>query len=271
MNLVYQQPLEQEKENIDNESILKEGKYKILIVEDNDSLREMLVNIFKSLYTVITAVNGKEGLEKRVRKCLILLSVTSLCRNVGNRTLPGYQTKFRYLPYSRCSVNRQTAIEHNLEGLKMGADDYITKPFNINILLSRCNNLVNNRIMLQEKFSKQPQIDTLILTNNILDKKFMDKVTEIIENEIDNVNFSVDQLVAQMGIARTKLFTKLKAITGQTPSDLIMTIRLETSSVSTKEQSELNISEISDRTGFNFPKYFSKCFKEKISCNSTSL
>ena len=148
-------------------------------------------------------------------------------------------------------------------GLEMGADDYIAKPFNINILLSRCNNLVNNRIMLQEKFSKQPQINTLILTNNILDKKFMDKVTEIIENEIDNVNFSVDQLVAQMGIARTKLFTKLKAITGQTPSDLIMTIRLKRAAYLLKNNPELNISEISDRTGFSFPKYFSKCFKKK--------
>ena len=100
----------------------------------------------------------------------------------------------------RRSVNCQKLQLNTIwKGLKMGADDYIAKPFNINILLSRCNNLVNNRIMLQEKFSKQPQINTLILTNNILDKKFMDKVTEIIENEIDNVNFSVDQLVAQMG------------------------------------------------------------------------
>ena len=117
--------------------------------------------------------------------------------------------------------------------------------------------------MLQEKFSKQPQINTLILTNNILDKRFMDKVTEIIENEIDNVEFSVDQLVAQMGIARTKLFTKLKAITGQTPGDLIMTIRLKRAAYLLKNNPELNISEISDRTGFSFPKYFSKCFKEK--------
>ena len=91
----------------------------------------------------------------------------------------------------------------------------------------------------------------------------MDKFTEIIENEIDNVNFSVDQLVAQMGIARTKLFTKLKAITGQTPSDLIMTIRLKRAAYLLKNNPELNISEISDRTGFSFPKYFSKCFKKK--------
>ena len=264
LNLVYQQPLEQEKENIDNESILKEGKYKILIVEDNDSLREMLVNIFKSLYTVITAVNGKEGLEKTCSEMPhIVISDIIMPEMSGTELCLAIKQNFDTCHIPVVLLTAKTAIEHNLEGLKMGADDYITKPFNINILLSRCNNLVNNRIMLQEKFSKQPQINTLILTNNILDKKFMDKVTEIIENEIDNVNFSVDQLVAQMGIARTKLFTKLKAITGQTPSDLIMTIRLKRAAYLLKNNPELNISEISDRTGFNFPKYFSKCFKEK--------
>ena len=264
LNLVYQQPLEQEKENIDNESIPKEGKYKILIVEDNDSLREMLVNIFKSLYTVITAVNGKEGLEKTCSEMPhIVISDIIMPEMSGTELCLAIKQNFDTCHIPVVLLTAKTTIEHNLEGLKMGADDYIAKPFNINILLSRCNNLVNNRIMLQEKFSKQPQINTLILTNNILDKKFMDKVTEIIENEIDNVNFSVDQLVAQMGIARTKLFTKLKAITGQTPSDLIMTIRLKRAAYLLKNNPELNISEISDRTGFSFPKYFSKCFKKK--------
>lgn len=161
-------------------------------------------------------------------------------------------------------LTAKTAIEHKLEGLKMGADDYVTKPFNINILLSRCNNLINNRMVLQEKFSKQPQINTHILTTNILDKEFMDKAMEIIENEIDNGEFSVDRLVSQMGIARTKLFTKLKAITGQTPGEFIMTIRLKRAAYMLRSNPELNISEISDRVGFNTPKYFSKCFKEKF-------
>lgn len=167
-------------------------------------------------------------------------------------------------------LTAKTAIEYNMEGLKMGADDYVTKPFNINLLLSRCNNLVNSHIMLQEKFSKQPQTDMQILATNTLDKKFLDQAMAIIEEEIDNADFNVDQLATRMGIARTKLFTKLKAVTGQTPNDLIITIRLKRAAYMLKNNPELNISEIADRTGFNIPKYFSKCFKEKYHINPTA-
>ena len=117
--------------------------------------------------------------------------------------------------------------------------------------------------MLQEKFSKQPQTEMQILATNTLDKKFVDRILEVIEREIGNDNFSVDQLVSEIGIARTKLFTKLKAITGQTPGDLIMTVRLKRAAYLLKNNPELNITEISDQVGFNIPKYFSRCFKER--------
>lgn len=160
-------------------------------------------------------------------------------------------------------LTARTAIEHNLEGLRLGADDYITKPFNVNILLSRCNNLVNNRILLQEKFSKQPQATHQILATNPLDKELVDKAMRVIEKHIDNVEFNVDILAHETGIARTKLFTKLKAITGQTPYEFILTVRLKRAAIMLKENPEFNISEISDRLGFSSPRQFSKCFKEK--------
>ena len=160
-------------------------------------------------------------------------------------------------------LTARTATEYNLEGLRIGADDYITKPFNINILLSRCNNIVNNRILLQEKFSKQPQVIPQILATNPLDKELVDKAMNIIEKNIDHVDFNVDFLAREMGIARTKLFTKLKDITGQTPYDFIVTIRLKRAALMLKEHPELNVSEISDRLGFSSPRQFSKCFKDK--------
>lgn len=160
-------------------------------------------------------------------------------------------------------LTARTAIEHNLEGLRLGADDYITKPFNINILLSRCNNLVNNRIMLQEKFSHQPQVTPQILATNVLDKDLMDKVTAIIDDHIDDPEFNVEVLTREMGIARTKLFTKLKGITGQTPADFIATIRLKRAALMLREHPELHISEVSDRLGFSSPRQFSRIFKDK--------
>lgn len=238
--------------------------YKILIVEDHDSLRQMLVELFETFYTVITASNGKEGLAKvRVELPDIVLSDIVMPEMSGTELCQAIKKDFDICHIPIVLLTAKTAIEYNLEGLKIGADDYVTKPFNINLLLSRCNNLVNNRIMLQEKFNKQPQTNMQILATNSLDKKFLDDAMEIIEKEIENADFNVDQLATEMGIARTKLFTKLKAITGQTPGDLIITIRLKRAAYLLRNNPELNISEVSDKTGFNIPRYFSKCFKDR--------
>lgn len=253
-----------EQEVMGNESVAQDRSTKILIVEDNDSLREMLVKIFEVFYTVDTATNGRDGWEKiqTDQPSLILsdvvmpeMSGTELCKLVKNNI------DTCHIPV--VLLTARTAIEHNLEGLRLGADDYITKPFNINILLSRCSNLVNNRIMLQEKFSKHPQAVPQILATNPLDKELVDQAMQVIEKHMDDVEFNVDVLARETGIARTKLFTKLKAITGQTPYDFILTVRLKRAAIMLKENPEFNISEISDRLGFSSPRQFSKCFKEK--------
>lgn len=259
-----QPPLWPEREVAQNDVRLKEGKYKILIVEDNDALQEMLTQVFEEFYTVVTATNGKEGLEKvRTESPNIVLSDIIMPEMSGTELCQAIKTNFETCHIPVVLLTAKTTVEHNLEGLRLGADDYITKPFNINILLARCNNLVNNRIILQEKFSKLPQESAQMLTDNVMDKKFMDRVMEIIGKEMDNGEFNVDMLAVQMNISRTKLFSKLKAITGQTPADFIMTIRLKRAAFLLRNNMELNIAEISDMVGFNVPKYFSKCFKER--------
>lgn len=262
--LEIQQPLFIEQEMQDSDNLLKGKRHKILIVEDNDSLRKMLSQIFDMFYIVITASNGVEGLEKvRTEQPDMVLSDIVMPEMSGIELCQAIKKDLEFCHIPVVLLTARTATEHTIEGLKTGADDYITKPFNIKILLSRCNNLINNRIMLQEKFSKQPQTAPQILATNDIDKAFVDKVMEIIEQHLDDEEFSVDILTGKMGIARTKLFTKMKAITGQTPLDFIMTIRLKHAAIMLKNNMELNISEISDRVGFNSPKYFTKCFKEK--------
>lgn len=254
--------MEQEIEKTENETITK--KSTILIVEDNEPLRKMLSEIFEKFYIVITATNGNEGLKKvQSEQPDIVLSDVIMPQMSGTELCQAIKKNMDTCHIPVVLLTAKTGVEHTIEGLKMGADDYITKPFNINILLSRCNNLVNNRIMLQEKFSRQPQVTPYILATNEMDKSFVEKAMNIIEKHIDNTNFKVDMLAEEIGIARTKLFTKIKAITGQTPFDFIMTIRLKRAAVMLKNNPELNISEIADRLGFSTPKYFSKCFKEK--------
>ena len=224
----------------------------------------MLAQVFEEFYTVVTATNGKEGLEKvRTENPNIVLSDIIMPEMSGTELCQAIKTNFETCHIPVVLLTAKTTVEHNLEGLRLGADDYITKPFNINVLLARCNNLVNNRIILQEKFSKLPQESAQMLTDNVMDKKFMDQVMEIVGKEMDNGEFNVDMLAVQMNISRTKLFSKLKAITGQTPADFIMTIRLKRAAFLLRNNMELNIAEISDMVGFNVPKYFSKCFKER--------
>ena len=236
---------------------------KMLIVEDNESIKQMLAGIFETFYQVTTASDGVEALDI-IQKDMpsIILSDVVMPRMSGTELCKQIKTDFNTCHIPVVLLTARTAVEHNIEGLKIGADDYITKPFNTNLLISRCNNLVNSRRLLQEKFSKQPQAIAQMLATNPMDKEMLDRAMAIIEQHLDNTDFNVNIFAREMGMARTNLFTKLKAVTGQTPNDFILSIRLKKGAVMLRNNPELNITEISDRIGFSSSRYFSKCFKE---------
>lgn len=236
---------------------------KMLIVEDNEGLRNMLVSIFETFYEVIPACDGEEGLSKAKSEMPnIILSDVMMPKMSGTELCKQIKADFDLCHIPVVLLTARTAVEHNLEGLRIGADDYVTKPFNINILVSRCNNLVNSRILLQEKFSKQPQAHAQMLATTPIDKALMDKAMAIIEKHLDDTDFNINTFAREIGIARTNLFAKIKAITGQTPNDFILTMRLKKGALLLRNNPELNISEISDRIGFSSSRYFSKCFKD---------
>ena len=236
---------------------------KMLIVEDNESIKQMLVSIFETFYQVTTASDVEEAMEL-IQKDMpsIILSDVVMPRMSGTELCKQIKTDFNTCHIPVVLLTARTAVEHNIEGLKIGADDYITKPVNTNLLISRCNNLVNSRRLLQEKFSKQPQAFAQMLATNPMDKEMLDRAMAIIERHLDNTDFNVNIFAREMGMARTNLFTKLKAVTGQTPNDFILSIRLKKGAVMLRNNPELNITEISDRIGFSSSRYFSKCFKE---------
>ena len=247
----------------ENAPIIRIPDAKMLIVEDNESIREMLANIFKPFYQILTAANGEEGwqLVRGEMPCIVVsdvvmpkMSGTELCKLI--------KSDFNTCHIPVVLLTARTAVELNIEGLRIGADDYITKPFHTNLLISRCNNLVNSRILLQEKFSKQPQTAAQMLATNPIDKDILDRAMAIIEQHLDDTEFNVNVFAREMAMARTNLFTKLKAITGQTPNDFILTIRLKKGALMLRNNPELNITEISDKIGFSSSRYFSKCFKD---------
>lgn len=247
----------------ENAPIKRMPDAKMLIVEDNDSIREMLANIFQPFYQVLTAADGEEGLTLvNSEMPNIVVSDIVMPKMSGTELCKQIKTDFNTCHIPVVLLTARTAIEQNIEGLRIGADDYITKPFNTNLLISRCNNLVNSRILLQEKFSKQPQTAVQMLATNPIDKDILDRAMVIIEQHLDDTEFNVNVFAREMAMARTNLFTKLKAITGQTPNDFILTIRLKKGALMLRKNPELNITEISDKIGFSSSRYFSKCFKD---------
>jgi DNA-binding response OmpR family regulator len=248
---------------VDDEVKTRIKDARMLIVEDDESIRNMLNSIFKEYYQTTLAGDGVEAWEsiEQQEPDIVLsdvvmphMSGTELCRKIKN--------DFNTCHIPVVLLTARTAVEHTIEGLKLGADDYITKPFNVSILISRCNNLVNSRRILQEKFSKQPQMSAQMLATNPIDKKMLDEATAIIEKHLDDPEFNVNIFAREIGLARTNLFAKLKAVTGQTPNDFIQTIRLHRGALLLRNNPELNVTEISDRIGFSSSRYFSKCFKE---------
>lgn len=239
--------------------------YNMLIVEDNDDLRQMLQQMFEPLFNIHTARDGEEGLQKTIElQPDIVLSDLMMPKMSGSEMCSKIKNNFNVCHIPVVLLTAQTAIEYNIEGLRLGADDYVTKPFNVKALISRCNNLINNRKMLQEKYSKQVDAHPRQLATNELDREFMEKAQRIIEEHLDDSEFDVPAFSREMALGRTKLFSKIKGITGQTPNDFIVNIKLKKAAFWLNNNPELNISDITYKLGFSSPKYFSKCFKEQF-------
>ena len=236
----------------------------IYVLEDDESIRELIIYTLNGQKMEAKGFSTPsefwEAISEKVPS-LVLLDIM-LPEEDGFSILE----KLRAAPATkRLPIIMLTAkgSEYDIvRGLDIGADDYITKPFNTSLLISRCNNLVNSRILLQEKFSKQPQAAAQMLATNPIDKDILDRAMAIIEQHLDDTEFNVNVFAREMAMARTNLFTKLKAITGQTPNDFILTIRLKKGALMLRNNPELNITEISDRIGFSSSRYFSKCFKD---------
>ncbi len=245
-------------------------KNSILIVEDNEELLSVLETAFDPVYNVYTAINGEEGLEKTIDILPnIVLSDLMMPKMSGSEMCLRIKSNFTVCHIPVVLLTAQTAIESNIESLKLGADDYVTKPFDLSILLARCNNLVNGRKILQEKFIKSTDLSSNAIAFNEMDRDFLEKAKKVIVENIENPDFGINEFSREMNLGRTSLFNKIKGVTGQTPNDFIITIKMKRASFLLVNHPELNISDVTYQLGFNSPKYFSKCFKNQFGLTPT--
>jgi len=238
-------------------------KRKVLLVEDNDELRGFVQEILQPLFNVVTASNGEIGLElARREQPDLLISDVMMPGMSGTELCAKIKSNFDTCHIPVVLLTAKSAVEHELEGLRTGADDYITKPFHTKLLIQRCNNLVNARQVLKAKYFNQTGLaqQQEVATTEI-DKRFIDQATAIVENHLHG-EIDVNLFASEMGLSRSSLFSKLKGVTGLTPNTFISNIRLKKAADMLQHSHELNISQIAYHLGFSSPRYFNKCFKE---------
>lgn len=235
----------------------------ILIVEDNEELLEVLKEMFRPIYQVHTAGNGEAGLElvARLHPDLVLsdvmmpgMSGKELCYKIKN------SVEFAHI--SVVLLTAQTSAEQVAEGYMFGADEYVTKPFNVKVLIACCNSLIQNRKRLMNYYGNSSATDMADATAlSESDKQLVSKSIEVIRQNFDNPGFDVSTLATELCMGRSKLYVKFKDMVGLTPNEFILKVKMEEGMQLLKENPELNISEISYQLGFSSGKYFGRCFK----------
>jgi len=236
----------------------------ILVVEDDDDIRQYIVDELKHDFKLKEAANGVEGLTiaQETVPDLIISDVImpemdgiELCNKLKE------DITTNHIPV--IILTAKSSDEDMLEGLKHGADSYLTKPFNIDLLKVNIDNLLKSRSKLREKYSSELMIKPRNVVIENRDGELLSKLISIIEENMHETEFGVKTLADEAGLSRMQLYRKLKALVNKTPHELINTFRMERAA-QILVQKQMTVSEVAYEVGFNTPKYFSRCFKEQF-------
>ncbi len=237
----------------------------VLIIDDNNGMRAYLRSILQDHYNVSEAVDGQQGLE-RARREVPKLVVCDVMMPVMDgleftRRLKA-DTATSHIPV--ILLTARSLSEQREEGYGTGADSYLTKPFTGSLLLARIDNLIHSRTLLRSLFSgnsKEEEKEEEML--GAQDQTFVTKLREVIRDNMGDSDFSVERIGEEIGLSRVQLYRKVKALTGQTPVELLRKARLERGR-RLIEKTEKSVSEIAYEVGFTSPSYFNKCFKDEF-------
>ena len=258
-----------------------DSKGTMLLVEDNSELRLFLRSIFASEYRIVEAVDGMQGWSKALKFLPdIIISDVMMPEKDGIEMTRELRADMTTSHIPIVLLTAKTSIESKLEGLEYGADDYITKPFSATYLKARVKNLLTQRQKLQGIYrdnlmTGNPTVDSTEETveekgpeMSPNDRKFMDKLVDLMEKNMDNGDLVVDDLVQELAVSRSVFFKKLKTLTGLAPIEFIKEMRIKRA-VQFIETGEYSMTQISYMVGINDPRYFSKCFKQKMGMTPT--
>lgn len=244
------------------ESIVPEDKKTVLVIDDNQDIRDYVRSVLQSEYNIIEATNGQEGIQQAMKYvpdviiCDVMMPVMDgmeCCRRLKSE-----------LQTSHIPVMMLTAYavdEQKIKGYECGADSYISKPFSARLLTVRLRNLIDNRHRLQTFFADSSNATLQKIPVAEVDKSFLEKLHRLIDERLADPNLSVEELGGQIGLSRVQLYRKTKALCGYAPNELLRIARLKHAS-SLLASTDKTIAEVTYEVGFSSPSYFTKCYKE---------
>ena len=271
--------VEAELENIEGNSEFESDKPLVLVIDDNRDIREMVGELMRADYNIITAVNGADGVKKAVKYvpdmiiCDVMMPVMDgleCCRRIKEEPVTSH---IPVLMLTACSMDEQ-----RVQGYDNGADGYLSKPFSADVLKARSASLIKNRRLIKNLWQnplnqaaedasnrpaepKESSKEREGIPTKDVDNEFYSRFLKIFYEDMGSTEMTVDSLAAKMGLERTQFYRKIKAITNYSPVELIRTLRLKKARAMVTG-SEKSISEICYEVGFSTPAYFTKCYRE---------
>ncbi|SHE70715.1 hybrid sensor histidine kinase/response regulator transcription factor [Dysgonomonas macrotermitis] len=248
----------------ENEMAIKNDRPVLLLVEDNKDFQEFMSESLSDEFDVLVAGNGQEALE-----CLTQNDINFVISDVMMPVMDGIElckkikTNIEWSHIPVILLTARTAEEYKIQGLEYGADDYITKPFNYNLLRLRIRKFMEWTEKSHQAFNQKIDISPSEITITSLDEQLISKAIKVVENHMDDPELSVEVLSSAVGLTRGHLYKKLTHITGKGPSEFIRTIRLKRAK-QLLDESQMQISEIAYAVGFNSPKIFTRYFKTEF-------
>ena len=269
--------LQEKAEDKDTDNNTDQDPISVLVVEDNAELRNFLSDILSGTYKIFEATNGQEGLERALQYVPdFIISDVMMPVMDGLDMVKAIKAHRDVCHIPIILLSAKSSLDDRISGLEQGIDDYITKPFSSTYLKTRIKSLLYQRKQLQELYleqgsdqKKEAPAPTLLVEVEPerpqivpFDELFMKRVMEIMHEQMDNSKLTIDEFAQELGMGRTVFYQKLKSIVGLSPIDFVREMRIKRAK-QLMETGEYNVSTIAYMTGFNDPKYFSKCFKKK--------
>ncbi len=252
-------------EEYNEKTEVNKKEYKMLLVENNQELLNMLYQKLKNCYAISTASNGLEGLKAANKEQPDIIITDLLMPGMNGMDMTReIKNNFETCHIPVIMLTAKSTAEDRIEGYDIGADAYITKPFDFEVLIGRINNLLTQRKLLKQKFNNDLNFKSNSIALNFKDQEFIESTVKLVVNRMEDSNFNLEDIYRELGYSKTVFFNKIKALTGHCPSNFIRKIKLNEAARMLRS-SGFNVSEVAARIGYSDINFFRRQFKKQFS------